>query len=125
MAVQCCVIDYERELAIVAETDGDGKRELVGIAQLITDLNHETAEYAVLVPDAWQGRGVGGVLLDYCLELARDWGVTQVVAETDPENTRMLTMFGKRGFVSKVHRDEDVVFLQKTLMRERRSLPAS
>jgi hypothetical protein len=34
-------------------------------------------------------------------------------------------MFGKRGFESEVHREEEVVFLQKTLMRERRSLPVS
>ena len=125
LAVQCCVIDYERELAIVAETEANGRRELIGIAQLLTDLNHERAEYAVLVPDPWQGKGVGGLLLDYCMKLAQEWGIAQIVAETDPENTRMLTMFGKRGFESEVHREEEVVFLQKTLSRSGRSLPVA
>jgi acetyltransferase len=116
MAVKHCVIDYERELAMVVETECEGRRRLIGIGQLITDLNHERAEYAVLVPDPWQGKGVGGLLLDYCLELAARWGITEVVAETDPENMRMLSLFHKRGFDSVIRREEEVVFLRKTLV---------
>jgi len=59
------------------------------------------------------------------MKLAQEWGIAQIVAETDPENTRMLTMFGKRGFESEVHREEEVVFLQKTLSRSGRSLPVA
>ncbi len=117
MAVRHCMIDYERELALVVETGADGRRQLIGVGQLITDLDHETAEYAVIVPDPWQGRGVGGLLLDYCLEVAAHWGISEVIAETDPANTRMLNMFQKRGFTSDVRREEDVVFLKKKLDR--------
>jgi acetyltransferase len=116
MAVKHCMIDYERELALVLETGTGDKRELIGVGQLITDLNHETAEYAVIVPDPWQGKGVGGLLLDYCLEFAERWGIDEVVAETDPSNRRMLAMFEKRGFSSDVRRDEDVVYLKKSLV---------
>lgn len=115
MAVKHCMIDYERELALVVETGADDRRELIGVGQLITDLNHETAEYAVLVPDPWHGKGIGGLLLDYCLEVAERWGISEVVAETDPANLRMLNMFQKRGFASEFRRDEDVVFLSKRL----------
>jgi len=115
MAVRHCMIDYERELAIVVETGVDDRRQLIGVGQLITDLDHETAEYAVLVPDLWQGKGVGALLLDYCLEFAARWGISEIVAETDPENMRMLSLFRKRGFDSVVRRDEDVVFLRKKL----------
>ena len=76
-----------------------------------------SAEYAVIVPDPWQGRGVGGLLLDYCLEVAARWGISEVVAETDPANIRMLSMFQKRGFNSDVRREEEVVFLKKKLDR--------
>jgi acetyltransferase len=115
MAVQHCMIDYERELALVVETGSGDARELIGVGQLMTDLNHETAEYAVIVTDAWQGRGVGGLLLDYCLEVAARWGIAEVVAETDPDNRRMLDMFRKRGFSSEVRREEEVVLLNKSL----------
>jgi acetyltransferase len=110
------MIDYERELALVVETGTGERRELVGVAQLMTDLDHETAEYAVIVPDPWQGRGIGALLLDYCMEVAVQWGITQLVAETDPGNLRMLSMFRKRGFSSENRRDEDVVLLRKNLL---------
>jgi acetyltransferase len=116
MAVRHCMIDYERELSLVVETGTGAARELIGVGQLMTDLNHETAEYAVIVPDAWQGRGIGGLLLDYCLEVAAHWGLAEVVAETDPDNQRMLSMFRKRGFSSEVRREEDVVLLSKHLV---------
>ncbi len=115
LAVKHCVIDYERELALVVETRVGNERRLIGVAQLITDLNHETAEYAVIVPDPWQGKGVGALLLDYCLELAARWGIAEVVAETDPENMRMLSLFYKRGFDSVIRREDEVVFLRKHL----------
>jgi len=115
MAVRHCMIDYERELALVVEAGAGERRELIGVGQLMTDLNHETAEYAVIVPDAWQGRGVGGLLLDYCLEVAANWGIAEVVAETDPDNRRMLSMFRKRGFNSEIRREEDVVLLSKSM----------
>lgn len=115
LAVRQCMIDYERELALVVETGTEAQRELVGIGQLMTDLNHETAEYAVIVPDPWQGKGIGGLLLDYCLEVAARWGIREVVAETDPDNRRMLAMFRKRGFSSEVRREEEVVLLSKHL----------
>jgi acetyltransferase len=116
MAVKYCTIDYERELAMVVETRVDNERRLIGVGQLITDLNHETAEYAVLVPDPWQGKGVGALLLDYCLVLAARWGIAEVVAETDPENMRMLSLFHKRGFNSVIRREDEVVFLRKSLV---------
>jgi acetyltransferase len=115
MAVRHCMIDYERELALVVETGVGEQRQLIGVGQLITDLNHETAEYAVIVPDPWQGKGVGGLLLDYCLEVAALWDIAEVVAETDPANVRMLGMFNRRGFSSEIRRDEDVVLLRKRL----------
>ena len=98
MASRYCFIDYDRELAIVAEVEEDGRRKLVGIGRLVADVDHQTAEYAVIVVDCWQGRGVGGMLTDYCLELAKKWGVKQVVAEIAKDNSRMLATFRNRGF---------------------------
>jgi acetyltransferase len=115
MAVRHCMIDYERELALVVETGSGEQRQLIGVGQLITDLNHETAEYAVIVPDPWQGKGIGALLLDYCLEVAAHWGISEVIAETDPDNMRMLALFHKRGFSSENRRDEGVVYLSKSL----------
>jgi acetyltransferase len=98
MATRFCFLDYDRELAIVAEVEQGGKRKLAAVARLVADVDHERAEYAVLVGDHWQSHGLGGLLTDYCLEIAREWQLRRVTAETSPDNTRMLAIFRDRGF---------------------------
>jgi acetyltransferase len=98
LAARFCFIDYDREIAIVAEVSQGGKRELVGVGRLVADPDHRTAEYAVLVTDRWQGRGLGALLTEYCLDLAPAWGVKEIVAYTTGVNTRALSIFRKLGF---------------------------
>lgn len=124
MAVEHCFIDHERQIGIVAELQTDDGRELVGVAQLVADPNHESAEFAVLVPDIWQGLGIGGTLLDYCLELARGWGIQRVTAETEPRNQRMLGLFRRHGFRADIHLDDDVVLLERDILPLAPPVPA-
>jgi acetyltransferase len=95
VATRFCVLDYDRELAIVAET-ADGS--LIGVGRLVSDANHVSAEFALLVVDAWQNKGLGLKLTDYCLKVATNWGVKRVVAETTLDNGRMLSIFEQFGF---------------------------
>ncbi len=97
-ATRYCFIDYDREIAIVAETADGDERRLVGVGRLVADPDHESVEYAVLVTDAWQNRGLGSVLTDYCLEIASGWGAKRIVAQTTSDNRRMITLFERRGF---------------------------
>jgi len=115
MAVEYCVIDYEREIAIVAETMADDGRELIGVAHLFADANLNSAEYAVIVSDPWQGQGLGGMLLDHCLDLAKRWGLNQVVADAEIDNKAMLKNFRSRGFMSDVSYEDGIVYLKKFL----------
>ena len=52
----------------------------------------------MLVADAYQGRGFGSMLTDYCLEICQSWGIGTVVAETSPQNRHMVAIFEHRGF---------------------------
>ena len=115
MATRYCFIDYDREIGIVAEVEEEGKRKLLGVGRLVADMNHEAAEYAVLVVDRCQGRGLGGMLTDYCLEVAKKWGVKSIVAETFKSNARALAMFRNRGFAMDDEKEEDVVLVRKEL----------
>ena len=81
----------------------------------MADADHQTAEYAVLVVDPWQGRGLGGMLTDYCLELATTWGVKQVVAEIAKDNSRMLATFRNRGFEIHSPMGQDVAIATRKL----------
>ena len=75
-----------------------GSGKLIGVGRLVADVDHEAAEYAVIVVDRWHGHGLGGLLTDYCLEVAKRWGVKRIVAETSKDNARMLATFRNRGF---------------------------
>ncbi|HOX25080.1 MAG TPA: GNAT family N-acetyltransferase [Candidatus Krumholzibacteria bacterium] len=99
IATRFCFIDYDREIAIVAEAELDGRRTLMAVGRLIADPDLETVEFAILVGDRWQDQGLGGVLTDYCLEVSRRWGLRRVVAQTTRDNQRMLAIFERRGFV--------------------------
>jgi acetyltransferase len=103
-AMRYCFTDYDREIAIVAEREG-GEPRLVGVGRLVADPEHQVAEYAVLVSDAWQNRGLGGVLTDTCEEIARGWGLQRMEAQTTADNARMLALFKKRGYT--VEPDEE------------------
>ena len=113
MATRYCFIDYDRELGIVAEVEEEGQRKLIGVGRLVADVDHEAAEYAVIVVDRWHGHGLGGLLTDYCLEVAKTWGVKKVVAEVSKENTRMLATFRNRGFQLNDEQEQDVVLVSK------------
>jgi len=123
MASRFCYIDYDREMAIVAEREipageagGTGPRtELLGVGRLVADADRRTAEYAVLVVDAWQGRGLGSLLTDRCLELAEAWGVEEVVGETGTDNLRMRNVFVKRGFALTSDDDPTTLIARKRL----------
>jgi acetyltransferase len=97
MAARYCFTDYDRELALVAQLEPAG--EFAGVGRLVADLDHETAEFAILIADAWQGKGIGVRLTERCLEIARQWGIHSVEAITAIDNSRMIAIFEQCGFV--------------------------
>ena len=109
LATRYCFIDYDRELALVAEVAGADRRRLAGVGRLVADPDHARAEYAVLVADPWQGQGLADVLTDHCLAIARDWGVQAVYAETTPDNPRMVAVLKKHGFEVERRFEENIV----------------
>jgi acetyltransferase len=98
VASRYCYIDYDRELAIVAEVGEGPERKFISVGRLVAEPGRGSAEYAVLVQDAWQDKGLGGLMTDYCLAIAKDWGIRTVTAITTTDNPRMIAVFEKRGF---------------------------
>jgi acetyltransferase len=97
-AIRFCFVDYDRELTVVAETTSDGQRRLMGVARLVCDVDAACAEFAVLVGDAWQGKGLGTRLMKYCLDNADRTRVKRITADTSRMNTRMIKIFKHYGF---------------------------
>jgi acetyltransferase len=98
VAHRYCTIDTSHEIAIVPELKENGTTKLLGVARLISDLNRHTAEFAILIADAWQHRGLGSILTDYCIKIANSWGCKKIIAQTTKDNPQMISIFKKRGF---------------------------
>ena len=112
MATRYCYIDYDREMAIVAEVVENGEKKLVGVGRLVSDRDARSAEYAVLVIDEWQGRRVGTMLTEYSMEIAQTRDLQRVTAITTPENMRMLGVFRRLGFHLQHEREKGVVLCE-------------
>lgn len=86
-------VDYASRFAIVAEL-GD---RIVGVARY--DLQADgAAEVAFTIEDAEQGRGIGTILLEHLVGIARAHGIQRFVAWTLPNNAKMLRVFSDAGF---------------------------
>lgn len=98
-----CFVDYDREIALVAESSAAGRPELVGVARLVAERAPNRAELGILVVDAWQRRGVGGQLLDQSLRCAGELGYRTITAVTASDNVRLIGLLRSRGF--RIQRD--------------------
>jgi acetyltransferase len=102
-------IDYDREIALVAldeEENNNSKTDrMLGVARIIGDPDGKTGEFAVLVGDAWQGKGIGSSLLEKCLSIAEKQGFMEVHGIVLKENRNMLALGKKLGF--EVKRGQD------------------
>jgi acetyltransferase len=91
-------IDYDREIALVALEEGRPEEKMLAAARVIGDPDGKKAEFAVMVGDPWQGRGVGAKLLKTCLQIAKERGIETVWGIVLRENTQMLALGRKLGF---------------------------
>jgi acetyltransferase len=107
-----CFIDYDREMALVAEhTDPEsGEREIMGVSRLS---RHGTApdeaEVSVLVSDRFQRRGIGTLLLNRILEVGRAEDLRRITAEILFDNHTMQHISRELGFHLRRDAEEMVV----------------
>ena len=111
-------IDFVRHVALVAESDG----AIVGGGRYIAT-EPGVAEVAFGVADNCQGRGLGRLLLDHLVAIAREQGVALLVAEVLEENAPMLAVFRKSGLQAATRREDGVVHV--TLDLQRNLIPSS
>jgi len=95
-----CFIDYDREMALVAErrdpeTD---QSEIIGVGRLKKAHGANEAEFAVLVADAHQGKGLGAELTRRLIQVAADEKLERLVGDILPDNLVMLRLCERLGF---------------------------
>ena len=99
MLVRLTQIDYDREIAMVALSGSHPQENMLGVARIISERNLKDAEFSVVVADQWHGKGIGAALLKKCLSIARNRGLERVHGSVLSENTQMLALGKKLGFV--------------------------
>jgi acetyltransferase len=95
--VRSCNIDYDREMAIVAETREGSKKRLIGIGSLVIEAGGTLGEFSVIVHDAFQGRGLASKLLDILVGIASERGLREFYGFLEPTNGRMTALCEKLG----------------------------
>ena len=103
-------VDFKNQIALVARAEEAGRKAVVGGRRYIVS-EPGRAEMAFMVVDAWQGRGVGSMLMRHLVDIARETGLKELTAEVLPENTSMLKFFGRFGFRSAARRDPQTVLV--------------
>ncbi len=98
MRQEFVVIDYTKELVILACVEDEEKEILVGIGQVIKDDRNFMGEVAFTVRDDYQNQGIGSELLEYLTFLSKREGLQGFTAEVLTENRPMLHVFEKAGF---------------------------
>ncbi len=101
-----CFIDYDREMALVAET---AHHEILGVGRLSKIHGTREAEVAVLISDQWQGRGLGKELLARLLMVGADEKLERLTADILPDNRDVMRICEKLGFTLKHYLDDEVV----------------
>jgi GNAT superfamily N-acetyltransferase len=104
-------VDHRDREALVAVSDG----EILGVARFDRLPDRTAAEVAFVVSDSWRGRGLGSVLFQRLVRLARTRGVDHFRAEVLATNARMLRLFSGSGLPQSVRRSGSVVHVDLAL----------
>ena len=113
--IRKCFIDYNRELALVADriNPQTGRHELLGVGRLTRQLSPRDAELAVMVTDLFQGSGLGTELVKRLIEVGRQEKLDRIIAHILAENAAMLAL--ARHFHFKITREEDPLSMTAVL----------
>ncbi len=107
-------IDYDRELALIAVIDTPQGEQQIGVVRYTTLPDEETCEFAIVVGDDWQGKGLARRMFTRLIEAARERRLKVMTGFTLRENTRMIELSRSLGFDTRAD-PEDPELVQMTL----------
>ena len=98
MRVRYCNIDYDREIASVAEMSEEGQRKLLGVVRVPIEPDQKTGEIAFIVADPWQGLGLGSKMVDHTIEICKDKKLETLYGVMLSDNLRAIDLIKRMGF---------------------------
>ena len=99
-------VNYERDMALAATLMLDDRETLIGVARYALEKDGKSCEFALVIADAWQGRGIGHRMLEKLVAVARTRGVERIYGDTLASNRPLIELAKKLGFIPQRHPDE-------------------
>jgi len=112
LRVRYCNIDYDREIAIVAELTENNQRRIIGVVRLVIEPGGDRGEFAVAMADPWQRLGLGPKMVDYIIGIAEDKNLEMIYGIVLRENSRMIELVERLGFHVEYRGSEALVTLK-------------
>ncbi len=91
-------IDYDREMAIIALVEENDQEKTIGVNRLAYYPQEDRYEFALVVTDDWQDKGVGKILMEKLLYIARDRQIKTIYGNILAENSKMIQFCLRFGF---------------------------
>ncbi|MEA9356251.1 bifunctional acetate--CoA ligase family protein/GNAT family N-acetyltransferase [Bacteriovorax sp. PP10] len=109
--VRNCFIDYDREIAIVAEMNNSktGLLEIVGVGRIRKSIGFNSGSIAIVVRDDFQGAGIGSELVKRMIEIGVDEKLSLINADVLSENENGISMLKNLGFTIRESAKEGIV----------------
>ena len=116
MLVRFTQLDYHREMAMIAVLEGESEETELGVARYVTNPDGKSCEFALVVADEWQGKGLGTRLMSTLMDVARQHGLLRMEGEVLANNHNMLKLVERLGFELRTsHEDPGVKIVIKKL----------
>jgi RimJ/RimL family protein N-acetyltransferase len=100
-------LDGVYRFALVAE-DPASPDDIIAVVRYEGSPGSDRAEYAALVTDAWQGKGLGSALTRALIRAALDRGVRHFFALVLPENIRMMSLLRDLGYPERMRFEDGI-----------------
>ncbi|WP_313218148.1 GNAT family N-acetyltransferase [Stenotrophomonas sp.] len=102
LLTQLTVLDDTHQVAFAAVISDASREQLIGVSRYSTNASGDACECAVTVADEWQGRGLGVILMNHLIAIARSRGIKRMYSIDDARNTHMRELAKHLGFSSRV-----------------------
>ncbi|MCS6291509.1 MAG: bifunctional acetate--CoA ligase family protein/GNAT family N-acetyltransferase [Nitrospira sp.] len=116
MLVRFTQLDYDRELALIAVTEEQGREVEIGVCRYAINPDGESCEFALVVSDQWQHKAIGHRLMGSLIDAARSKGLKAMEGEVMASNHEMLKLVATLGFtVATSQEDSSIKKITKVL----------
>jgi len=104
-------IDYDREMALIALVDDNGRDRQIAVARYVTLPDGRSCEFAIVVADDWHNKGIATELLRRLIDIARERRLEQMDGVVLRENKGMIALAKILGFEQHWSSDDPAVVI--------------